>query len=1191
MKNIKKRVLSSILAVLMVFPVGLAGAFSAGAYTYGDASSDVIPIKSVENTKTVVKYTNGTTETFSGMIDASSLEQTTIVEKISSYEVFYNNESIMSVELKDIEYIDEMAVGASTSKAMNGYYAVSFDLPDSNKEAFLTGLTPNNLEIVQERIIDGYSSGYDFTMESIDFIDTEKTTASSDDDELCWAASASNMLHYSGWGEKAGFSTCDDIFDLFQENYYDGAYWNFGGINWFFNGNKGLPDNWLSGSEARLKDYGNSGGYLKDYAIEKIFKYMDLSENCTNISTLISDLQNGYAVSLSLGWINEDERNGGHSVTCWGYVTNNDYSENDKEHYEALIISDSDSDQQEDTNRRTAPNKLNLIHLTPYVNESLGYDSWICDGYNNGAFEYFTSLAPYSEDVEKETDIYATRSKVTDPDFYATGAYVSATEKDEVCQNNIALGETVFISPIFSNTSDVSYEGECSYNIVINDEIGSSVYNESILSDIVTSPYSEDIFFDEYAEIKGLDVGKYTATITLNDNHSVKEAFLCNNTYQFDFSVIESDFDTSSLSISTNIGPFEYYEATVDLTFDGFENTGILEVADNIALSASYYNDGEWSSWDNIYNSEDTLPTQCCIFRNGSKVKFKLSITGENISAINLISQEYDLEYSSIKATADKTNTGTYTTIEKGENSLKDGEMFAFKIVNISTVDNGDNTVRYSLHATRENGTDIPLTDEKEITVNFGEESEVFTVTSWNTDEALSGEYNISVFVEGSFGLSECSLGSLKFEEEHSLTVNTVSDVVDKYDGKISLREAVEYSKDYTDENKIITFSENVRNSDVTLDTAIIVDESIFIDGNWYDSESDNTFGVFLFGNEKTQLFDVKSKGKLTIKGVTFGYGKGENGGAISNDGGIIDIDNCRFFSNKSVLKGGAVYTNGGTVKIKNTSFKNNSSAFGGAIESEGSARVDMLNCSVFNNTSNCGTIYNNSGKLNIVSSTFTDNTINSYGDSAIISNGETTVLNCIVIGNKWSNDFSGKINVYGSYIGTTDTMVKTDDVSKIGDKESIFRVDSEGDSQWNSVIYYSGQETLHYIPQLKSEAKNGFKVSVESGKLVYFDNEENKYITNIDAVFDEIDYTVDEMGNDRAYYFGSFAVEPQPLYGDINGDEEVNIQDATLLQQYLNNEEYLTDEQLNNADINYDENVDIKDVTALQRYIAYCYE
>ncbi|MGN0490209.1 hypothetical protein [Ruminococcus sp.] len=41
---------------------------------------------------------------------------------------------------------------------MNGNYAVGFDLPDTGKEAFLTGLTPANLEMVQERIIDSYTS-------------------------------------------------------------------------------------------------------------------------------------------------------------------------------------------------------------------------------------------------------------------------------------------------------------------------------------------------------------------------------------------------------------------------------------------------------------------------------------------------------------------------------------------------------------------------------------------------------------------------------------------------------------------------------------------------------------------------------------------------------------------------------------------------------------------------------------------------------------------------------------------------------------------------------------------------------------------------------------------------------------------------------------------------------------------------
>ena len=131
-----------------------------------------------------------------------------------------------------------------------------------------------------------------------------------------------------------------------------------------------------------------------------------------------------------------------------------------------------------------------------------------------------------------------------------------------------------------------------------------------------------------------------------------------------------------------------------------------------------------------------------------------------------------------------------------------------------------------------------------------------------------------------------------------------------------------------------------------------------------------------------------------------------------------------------------------------------------------------MLNCSVFNNTSNCGTIYNNSGKLNVVSSTFTDNTVNSYGGSAITSNSETNVLNCIVTGNKSVNDLTGKINVYGSYIGTTDTLVKTDDASTIGEKESIFRTDTEGNTKWFTVFLDLGYETLHYIPRLITKLK-----------------------------------------------------------------------------------------------------------------------
>ena len=70
----------------------------------------------------------------------------------------------------------------------------------------------------------------------------------------------------------------------------------------------------------------------------------------------------------------------------------------------------------------------------------------------------------------------------------------------------------------------------------------------------------------------------------------------------------------------------------------------------------------------------------------------------------------------------------------------------------------------------------------------------------------------------------------------------------------------------------------------------------------------------------------------------------------------------------------------------------------------------------------------------------------------------------------------------------------------------------------------------------------------------------------------------------------------PQPLIGDVNGDGEVTVNDATLLQRYL--AEYtnkdgsplidLTDDEVFvRTDANADGAVDVRDVTAIQRIIG----
>jgi len=78
--------------------------------------------------------------------------------------------------------------------------------------------------MVQKKLISAKLENSEFTMESLDFIDAEKTNISEfGDDQLCWAASTSNMLRYTGWNTKAQeenpdekFDSEDDILDLFN---------------------------------------------------------------------------------------------------------------------------------------------------------------------------------------------------------------------------------------------------------------------------------------------------------------------------------------------------------------------------------------------------------------------------------------------------------------------------------------------------------------------------------------------------------------------------------------------------------------------------------------------------------------------------------------------------------------------------------------------------------------------------------------------------------------------------------------------------------------------------------------------------------------------------------------------------------------------------------------------------------------
>jgi hypothetical protein len=57
-------------------------------------------------------------------------------------------------------------------------------------------------------------------------------------------------------------------------------------------------------------------------------------------------------------------------------------------------------------------------------------------------------------------------------------------------------------------------------------------------------------------------------------------------------------------------------------------------------------------------------------------------------------------------------------------------------------------------------------------------------------------------------------------------------------------------------------------------------------------------------------------------------------------------------------------------------------------------------------------------------------------------------------------------------------------------------------------------------------------------------------------------------------------------IIGDVNGDEEINSTDITILKRHLLKKTLLTGENLSNADTNGDGEVNSTDLTLLKRYI-----
>ncbi len=262
------------------------------------------------------------------------------------------------------EIFEAKRLDASGTQTDGGYYVVAFSIPGTKQVCHLTGLTENNMKEVQEELIARYKDGGDFSITSLDFIDTEKKdTTPSGDSELCWAGAAANMLHYAGWGRMSGHE-CDDIFDLFSEFFYNEGGFIPNAFGWYFNGVSYGTENEMERFREREgapvdPKAPNGGWYIPDYAFDSATETLtigglpgDSKEQCVTIMNRMEKwFEAGDAIGLSV--MNEG---GGHAIAEFGYVTNEKYPDTDLRHYTAMIVADSDNDKTIIDDRRELPN-------------------------------------------------------------------------------------------------------------------------------------------------------------------------------------------------------------------------------------------------------------------------------------------------------------------------------------------------------------------------------------------------------------------------------------------------------------------------------------------------------------------------------------------------------------------------------------------------------------------------------------------------------------------------------------------------------------------------------------------------------------------------------------------------------------------------------------------------------------------
>lgn len=506
-----------ILSVLLVLCL-LAG-ISVSVSAVQTELAEVALDRSVpDEVHTEISYDSGVSADVSAAPMIEAIDSAPYRDSIESYEVFVDETPVLGVEF-------------------TRFYSAEFIIPETQKKVFLAGLTADNIAETQRKIVASYTKAdQGFSIEDLSFIDAEKRKGDPDDDNLCWAAACANTLSYTGWAEMAGFETEDDVFDAFVSAFTDDGNVSKYGYGWFFNGVDTY--NKLYGEGARVKNYGESGKYLPDYAYDRVTGSADLCDDYEKLASATELLREGCGVALGVEVFVNNTHAGGHEVTMWGAVFDEAYEPDQPAYYDMLFITDSDSDKYnaDYTDRRQAKNEMDLYKLSYFDEEIYGESTSTMsyfDGQNTCALYDIDWIIPYSEKEETESDELATKDKTTTKDIAISDVFLSNSTGGSYT-DEFMLGDTVYINPTIKNVGDYAFSVSPYHTLRATISGTDFIYERNFSSNLRPGSYINSIVFPA----EGLKKGDYTLTVSFDSDHQAEEAYYYNNIYTIDFSVV-----------------------------------------------------------------------------------------------------------------------------------------------------------------------------------------------------------------------------------------------------------------------------------------------------------------------------------------------------------------------------------------------------------------------------------------------------------------------------------------------------------------------------------------------------------------------------------------------------------------------------------------------------------------------------